>query len=340
MKALDVCRSVSLVCGFICTHDSLAQEAGGVEPRDSRHSSPAKVMAESDPDQFMDLLESRVLEDLLKERYRETHPSLDKYEAFVATIENHRSRHPAQELLRDLRANYRTTWHQRYPVPLAERWHEIKGNPVAKRDFAEILRMSGVGSSSYEEISELLQPVQGLTLFGPIHYLDPLKTAVEKLNSHWEGNYTLRSQKITSRNRLESAGFPLDTFAYYSFDVQSPPNSINRVFFVVDQYKRVVAFQKVIESPGIVRLSNHNNNRSVYNFVQMRRKGTPSYRIGYRSSGSSVSSVRWSRTTTSRVCVLESELIDRSRKPREWVKLYIPLQLARVCLYCCEQIDD
>lgn len=309
--------------------------------------STAMQMAESDPEAFLKMLRQRVLDDLIKESDRESCASIGKYENFVASIPEDKTRFDAQAMLKDLKENYSKTWHLLYPIPLSERWHEIKGNPVAKRDFAEILGLAGVRACEREEVLEAMEPVSGLNIFGPVNYLDPLEEAVLKLSDAADG-YKFKSTKAKSFDRVESAGFPLNTFYSYSFDVESPQDSVNRIFFMVDQYKRVVAFQEVIESPKQVRLSMHNNTRSVFNFIQMRRKGTGTYEIAYintYSSGTVSSFNRFSfgqmtSSNNGNVCVLTSELIDAKRKPREWVRLHLPRRLAEVCLFICEEIDD
>jgi hypothetical protein len=313
-----------------------ASEKSEVDP--GKPTSKSMQMAETNPEEFIKLLRTRLLADLLNEREKEVFSSIAKYEAFVAKISNEETRSDAESLLKELKENYHNNWHLLYPIPLSERWHEIKGNPVAKKDFSEILRMAGVTACRLADISEAMEPAKDQTLFGPVNYLDPLQVAVEKLSKAGSSGYKFKSEKAKSFDRCESAGFPLDTFYYYSYDVESPADSVNRVCFLADKYKRVIAFQEVIESPKTVRLSDHTNERSVFNFIQMRRKGTPSYVIAYmeRGSYSRISSYNQSGN----VCVLTSELIDQNRIPREWVRLHLPRQLAKVCLYICEEVDD
>jgi alpha-tubulin suppressor-like RCC1 family protein len=299
-------------------------------------------MAEADPEAFLEMLRKRVFDDLIKERNKESCAGIAKYEGFVAKIPDKETRSDAQAMLKEIKENYSKTWHLLYPIPLSERWHEIKGNPVARKDFAEILEMAGVSACDREDVPDAMKPVDNLNLFGPVNYLDPVEEAVIKLSKAANNGYKFKSTKATSFNRVESAGIPLDTFHYYSYDVESPPDSVNRLFFMVDKYKRVVAFQEVIESPKTIRLSMHTNTRSVYNFMQMRRKGTGSYEIAYmeRSSFSRSPIAGRSYSGGGNVCVLTSELIDSNRIPREWVRLHLPRKLAEVCLYICKEVDD
>jgi hypothetical protein len=116
---------------------------------------------------------------------------------------------------------------------------------------------------------------------------------------------------------------------------------------MVDNLMRVVALQEVIESPKqSIRMSTHTNKRSVYNFMQMRRKGISSYKIGYLKGDSYGVNFGldlipgWSYSEGGDVCALASELIDDKWIPREWVRLHLPRRLAEVCLYICEEVDD
>jgi hypothetical protein len=297
----------------------------------------AMQMAETDPEAFLEMLRKRLLDELIKESDKKSLVSIKKFESFLLTVQNEKTRSRAQAMLDDLKENYSSTWHLLYPIQLSNRWHEIKGQPVAKIDFTEILGLAGVSACDRESVPEAMKPVADLKLFGPVNYLDPLQEAVLKLSNAGNEGYKFKSTKATSLSRLESAGFPLDTFNYYSYDVEHPEDSVNRIFFVVDNYMRVVAFQEVIESPKSVRMSSHNNTRSVFNFVQMRRKGTGTYKIAYenRYSFGTRSSSRGGS-----VCVLTSELVDSDRKPREWVRLHLPRRLAEVCMYICKEVND
>ena len=275
-------------------------------------------MAESDPEAFLKMLRQRVLDDLIKEPNRESCVSIGKYENFVASISEEETRLDAQAMLKDIKESYSKTWHQLYPIQLSKGWIEIKGEPVAKRDFAEILGIAGVSACDLEAIPEAMMPINGLKLIGPVNYLDPLQEAVFKLSNAGDDGYKFKSTRATSFDLLESAGFPLNTFKYYCYDVEKCKKSVNRILFVVDSYMRVVAFQEMIEAPKTVRMTSHENTRSVFNFIQMRRKGTGTYEIAYKD--------RYSFETRSSfdsgsVCVLTSELIDSKRKPREWVRL-------------------
>jgi hypothetical protein len=299
-------------------------------------------MAQTNPEAFLEMLRKRVLDDLIEEREKESYASIAKYESFVSKIPDEETRSDAQSMLKELKENYSKTWHLLYPIQLSERWHEIKGNPVARRDFAEILSMAGVSACRREDVAKAMEPVENLTLFGPVNYLDPLQDAVTKLSNSLNNYYKFKSTKNTSFNRVESAVFPLDTFYRYSYDVEGPPDSVNRLYFMVDNHMRVVALQEVIESPKAVRLSRHTNKRSVYNFMQMRRKGIGSYKIAYNGRGSFGLDLipRGSYSEQGNVCVLTSELIDNKWAPREWVRLHLPRRLAEVCLYICKEVDD
>jgi len=311
----------------------------------------AMTLAESNPDAFMDMLRKRALDDLLAEREKASYQSITKYRAFASRIQNETTRTRAQDFLNDLERNYRAAWHLMYPIPLSPRWHEIKGNPVARKDFAEALRMADVTPCDQDGVIKAMQPVEGLKLFGPVNYMDPLQDALKKLSDDKSLPYRFKSTKVTSFNRVESTGFPLDTFKYASFDVrasgdvEAKDTPVNRVFIMIDQYSRVIAYQEVIESPKERRLYSHTNTRSVYNFLQMRRKGQTNYKIAYSAYDGVVgqgvlflapSSVRGSGD----VCTLISELIDDEWKPREWVKLYLPRHLAECCLFICKQVED
>lgn len=304
--------------------------------------SKAMQMAQTDPKAFLEMLRKRVLDDLIKERDKESCASIAKYEGFVSKIPDEETRSDAQSMLKELKENYSKTWHLLYPIQLSERWHEIKGNPVARSDFAEMLSMAGVSACRREDVAKAMEPVENLTLFGPVNYLDPLQDAVTKLSNALTYCYKFKSTKITSFNRVESAVFPLDTFYYYSYDVEGPPDSVNRLYFMVDNHMRVVALQEVIESPKTVKLQMHKNKRSVYNFMQMRRKGTGSYKIAYMERSSFELDLIPSRSYSEggNVCVLASELIDDKGIPREWVRLHLPRRLAEVCLYICKEVDD
>lgn len=299
--------------------------------------SKAKKIAENDPEAFQMMLEKHLLKTLLEKRKLEDYSCIDKYDKFVDSIQNETSRSKAREFLLDLRKNYKTTWHLRYPIKLSKRWYEIKGNPIAKRDLTEMLRINGVSDlPDQDSVIEAMEPKSGIRLFATVEYLDPLKVAIAKLSDEIDPIYKFKSKGLGSKNRVESAGIPLDTFYYYSFDLVHDLDEVNRLIFMVDSYDRVVAVQEIVEAPQKKRLTGHNNIRSVYNFLQMRRKGTPRYLIGYKPSISS-----YGRSSSSaKVVVMESELLDLKRKPREWVKLHMPMRIARVCMLCSRSIQD
>lgn len=280
--------------------------------------SKASELAENDPEEFLVMLKTKVLDALLANPDTK---QLKKYEGFISKIKNPTSREQATKFISDIKSNYSKSWHLMYPVKISARSFEIKGNPVAKRDLTEILRLSGVASlNTYDGVLKMMAPKAEIPLYSNVNYLDPLKVAVEKLSE----SKKFRSKTASSKNRIETAGIPLDTFSYHAFDLEHKSNQVNRLIFITDFYNRVIAVQELIESPKSVRLSGHTSRRSVYNFIQMRRKGTSSYRIAYRSSGS--------RSST--LVVMESELVGGG-KPKEWVRLYVPKHIASVFMYYC-----
>jgi hypothetical protein len=331
--------------------DSTVDEELRNNVADTIHGGAAMQLAEQTPEEFEKLLRSRLLADLLKERDLKEYKCLDKYEKFVAKIVNTESKEMATDLIEELKETYKDNWNFLYDVPLSERWHEIKGNPIGKKNFAEILQLQGITVCDEDDIADFLRPVRDLTLIGSVNYLDSLETAVKKISEDEDLKYNFRSTKISSRNRIESPGFPLDSFHFHSFDVISDQDNVNQIIFIVDDYTRVVALQEVIESPKSIRLYEHTTDRSVYNFVQNRRKGRPSYKISYNNGQSGLSQNRVENRLIPRFIVgprsldqvrivLEAELIDDENNPREFSRLILPYNIAKIFLFCSTKVTD
>ena len=200
-----------------------------------------------------------------------------------------------------------------------------RGEPVARDNFKELLKKGGkyyLLKSRKDKYLQILKSPKIFPLYRDVNFLDTRKVAVNKL----KGPMKFRSA-MAGKQRIETVGIPLNSFYYYSYDLKPARNQTNRLILITDLDDRVIAVQELIETPKTIRLSEHNKFRSVYNFIQMRRKGDPDYKIAYRGS------------INGAVSVLETELLDRSYKPREYTKLILPYDMARLFRFICKYPD-
>ena len=200
-----------------------------------------------------------------------------------------------------------------------------RGEPVARDNFKKLLKKGGkyyLLKSRKDKYLQILKSPKIFPLYRDVNFLDTRKVAVNKL----KGPMKFRSA-MAGKQRIETVGIPLNSFYYYSYDLKPARNQTNRLILITDLDDRVIAVQELIETPKTIRLSEHNKFRSVYNFIQMRRKGDPDYKIAYRGS------------INGAVSVLETELLDRSYKPREYTKLILPYDMAKLFRYICIHPD-
>jgi len=205
------------------------------------------------------------------------------------------------------------------PNPFVDR-----NEPKARANFMKLLNKGGVKiyRLQKDKILGVLKKPKIIPLYGKVNFLDTRKVAVNKL----KGPMKFRNA-IAGGHRIATVGIPANSFRYYPYDLNAERDQINRLILVTDLDDRVIAVQELLETPQTIRLDKHKKNRLVYNFIQMRREAHPDYKIAYRGN------------RNGEVVVLETELLDRRNKPREYTKLVLPYDMARVFRYICKYPD-
>jgi len=191
---------------------------------------------------------------------------------------------------------------------LAENWETAMGKGVvAASDLEHVLKLGNVTSSVD------LTPDDSITIYAGIKYLEELDKAREILEAKFGTLNPL------TNNIVGTSGFPSDSIYYHSF--KGSFDGFGHLTLVTDSDRQVVAVQLLNNVPKSNLLSGHSNKWSLFNFVQNRRKGSSDYAIAYKVE------------VTDKILVIDSELVDKEKKSREWDKLYMPKKFAGIILH-------
>ena len=191
---------------------------------------------------------------------------------------------------------------------LAENWEEAMGKGVvAASDLEHVLKLGNVASAVD------LTPDDSIIIYAGIKYLEELDKAREILKAKYGALNPL------TNNIVGTSGFPSDSIYYHSF--KGSFDGYGHLTLVTDSDRQVVAVQLLNNIPKSRLLSGHSNKWSLFNFVQNRIKGSSDYAIAYKVE------------TTDKILVIDSELVDRERKSREWDRLYMPKKFAGIILH-------
>ncbi len=191
---------------------------------------------------------------------------------------------------------------------LAPSWKDAMGKGVVAADDLEHVLKTGQTKSALD-----LTPDNSITIYAGIKYLDELNKARETLEARY-GNLTPLTNNIVG-----TSGFPSDSIHYHAF--KGSFDGFGHLILVTDSDKQVVAVQLLNNTPKSRLLSGHSNKWSVFNFIQNRRKGSSSYAIAYKVEA------------TGEVLQIDSELVDKSHKSREWIRLFLPKKFAGLLLH-------
>lgn len=191
---------------------------------------------------------------------------------------------------------------------LAENWEDAMGKGVvAASDFEHVLKL-GKATSAVD-----LTPDDSIIIYDGIKYLEELDKAREILEAKYGALNPL------TNNIVGVSGFPSDSIYYHSF--KGSFDGFGHLTLVTDSDRQVVAVQLLNNAPKTKLLSDHSSKWSLFNFVQNRSKGNSDYAIGYKVE------------TLNGILVIDSELVDREKKSREWNRLYMPKKFAGIILH-------
>ncbi|HRQ87894.1 MAG TPA: hypothetical protein PLA50_03795 [Bacteroidia bacterium] len=155
-----------------------------------------------------------------------------------------------------------------------------------------------------------LSPDDSIHIYREFTYLQKLGDA-RKILSEVYG-----TPEATANGVVGTSGFPGSTIHFHDFDI--PLDGFTRLTLVTDAADQLVAVQLLNNTPKSLLLSGHSSQWSLFNFINNRRKGSSAYRIAYEVD------------TVDKVLQIDSELIDKDLKPREWTRLYMPVKFAAV----------
>ncbi len=130
----------------------------------------------------------------------------------------------------------------------------------------------------------------------------------------------------SSRISIGVPGFPKGSFYYHPFDGDfnawgGPGGDFNRMVVVTDSWDQVAAVQFTSESPKAF-IDGVDVGMGMYNYVQFRRKGTPSYKVIHQTEAGADGTFR---ITT---------MLRSSDKPKEINVLYLPKPTVMLLQYC------
>lgn len=191
---------------------------------------------------------------------------------------------------------------------LDEKWEAAMGKGVvAASDFEYVLKLGGVASSVD------LTPDDSVTIYAGIKYLETLDRAREILEAKYGTLNPL------TNNVVGTSGFPSGSIYYHSF--KGSFDGFGHLTLVTDSDRQVVAVQLLNNAPKSQLLSGHSKKWSLFNFVQNRSKGSSDYAIAYKVE------------TIGEILVVDSELVDKEEKSREWNRLYMPRKFAGIIVH-------
>ena len=163
-----------------------------------------------------------------------------------------------------------------------------------------------------------------LMLYGPIYYLMPVSEAARTLG-----------QSLSPKKAVSCPGFPKDSFFAHTVDGDFG-EGFEKLLLVADSTDRIVAVQLVDEHPdGSLWLDPQvfSDKWHVYNFIQMRSKGSASWKIGQRVE------------ENGRIVRIDSELVANDEfgyfglgDSKERVQLYLPQPIVNLILFRIESL--
>jgi hypothetical protein len=192
-------------------------------------------------------------------------------------------------------------------LKLAPGWDtDLQRGMIATSDFKHVLSLGNVRAAVDLSFHDKVELYRG------IYYLDPAVKVREYLQTE------LNARPLSNRIPINAAGFPPRSIS--SYDYSGNFGGFGHFILVVDAADQVVGVQLLQNAPKSRLLTGHSNQWSVYNFLQSRKKGTQSYAIGYQVSSGAAT------------FVVQSELVDRGGKSREWVKLILAKPFADIVM--------
>jgi hypothetical protein len=174
-----------------------------------------------------------------------------------------------------LRSQYSKTPLEFSRIQLEDRWFETKTYHVAASDFRKVLRMPAE-RVPLERPDFLPDFGAGSVLFGK-PFLCPILEFLPV--------FSPRGLRATGpRTLVGMPGFPSSSFYWHSFDGRFDKfagfvGPFNRMLVITDRLDQVVAVQFVAESPR--ESSVEDSKIGMFNFIQFRRKGTPTSVVQY-----------------------------------------------------------
>lgn len=202
-------------------------------------------------------------------------------------------------------------------VKLIEAFEPPEGRLVLSGNWAPRLDRGKVAAQELDRVLQMGNSGIGIDLTGDpdvelysgIKYLENLESAKQKIASRTRPGPVATNMVVTS-------GFPHETIYYHKLDGKF--ERFNHIILVTDVANQVVAVQLVNNSPPSVWLSSHSSQRGMFNFVQNRRKGSSQYRVAWDVEEGD----GWLR--------VDSELVDKRGKSREWVRLIMAKKFGAV----------
>lgn len=130
-----------------------------------------------------------------------------------------------------------------------------------------------------------------------------------------------------TRTSIGVPGFPKMSFYYYAFDGDftawgGPGGIFNRMMVITDSWDQVVGVQFTCEAPKEI-IKGEDTGIGVYNFVQFRRKGTPSYRV-----------IHQTETAPGGGLKIVTMLKNGENRPKEINVLHLPKPTVMLLTYC------
>lgn len=162
-----------------------------------------------------------------------------------------------------------------------------------------------------------LSPDDSIQIYREFTYLQSLDDARKILRE------TYKAPEAMANGMVGTSGFPSGTVYFHDFDVSL--DGFTRLTLVTDANDHLVAVQLLNNVPKSLLLSDHSNQWSVFNFVNNRRKGSSAYQIAYQVESEGA------------VLKIDSEVIDKDYRSREWTRLYMPKKFAAIIRHVIAQ---
>jgi hypothetical protein len=223
-------------------------------------------------------------------------------------------------------------------IKLGPKWNtKLQGGTETMTDLVRLLDPL-VNAGADLEADSSIEIYKGVT------YLMPIKDAVKTLGL--TGN-------LPSRNMLGCPGFPKESFFYYTYKGLFA-DGYNQINIVVDQANQVVCIQLVQEAPKPGQFPPRytgDQGWRTYNFVSYRNKAMKKlfidHQLFYYILSDRPDWRRWSGSSLSnyprKLLRIDTVLVDPDYPSRkgygenrtlEAVRLYLPVPLAQLILYC------